>query len=590
MMHLTMPPIITFIGWHDSGKTTLASQVVRLLKERSYSVAVIKSTKETGLLPNQEGTDTGAYSRAGADAVALVAPDQLVMTAVSPEKNLPALAQRFFSDVDLVIAEGFKEADKVGKIEVFRGQGTRLADQVPGVIALATDQENNQENHQRNEQITFDPLVFPLNQPQKIADFLEKEYIRTPSAHNRTVHLITTRQGRRMKNMQSFTVTQPTRLQFGAGAVRELGSTVKNFNGSKVLLVVDPGLVKAGLLERFTAPLEQEKISFVVYDEIDPEPGLKLADKGCAIAQEAGCDCVVGAGGGSAMDVAKAIAILLTNGGKAVDYLGLGLIKKPGVPKIMVPTSAGTGAEVTFTAVFINEETGSKGGMNGDPLYPDAAILDPELTLTLPAKVTAYTGIDALTHALESYTSTQSHVISEMYSLEAIDLIARNLPAACANGTNLEARSAMLMGSLLGGKALATAGVGLVHAMAYPMGGMFGVPHGLANAVLLPYVVQYNLPGNYEKFALLAEVLGQNTEGLSRRDAASLCVEALYDLNADVGIPATLKDLDIPFDKIPEMAEIALTVTRPVENNSRQPSLADVIAVYERAYRHEIGV
>jgi alcohol dehydrogenase len=147
----------------------------------------------------------------------------------------------------------------------------------------------------------------------------------------------------------------------------------------------------------------------------------------------------------------------------------------------------------------------------------------------------------------------------------------------------------MLMGALLGGKALAIAGVGLVHAMAYPMGGMFRVPHGLANAVLLPYVVQYNLPGNYEKFALLAEVLGQNTEGLSRRDAASLCVEALYDLNKDVGIPATLKELDIPFDKIPEMAEIALTVTRPVENNPRQPSLADVIAVYEQAYRHEIG-
>ncbi|MCI5161645.1 MAG: iron-containing alcohol dehydrogenase, partial [Candidatus Electrothrix sp. AX5] len=156
----------------------------------------------------------------------------------------------------------------------------------------------------------------------------------------------------------------------------------------------------------------------------------------------------------------------------------------------------------------------------------------------------------------------------------------------------VEVRSAMLMGSLLGGKALATAGVGLVHAMAYPMGGMFGVPHGLANAVLLPYVVQYNLPGNYEKFALLAEVLGQNTEGLSRRDAASLCVEALYDLNADVGIPATLKDLDmdIPFDQIPKMAEIALTVTRPVENNPRQPSLADVIAVYERAYRHKIAL
>ncbi|MCW5205599.1 iron-containing alcohol dehydrogenase [Desulfobulbus sp. F5] len=388
-----------------------------------------------------------------------------------------------------------------------------------------------------------------------------------------------------MIHTQSFTVTQPTRIRFGVGAVNELGSTVKEFKGSKVLLVIDPGLVKAGMLPKLTAPLEQEQLSFVVYDQIDPEPGLKLADQAYAIAKESGCDCVIGAGGGSAMDVAKAVSILLTNGGNAADYLGLGLIKKAGVPKIMVPTSAGTGAEVTFTAVFINEETGSKGGMNGDPLYPDAAILDPELTISLPPKVTAYTGIDALTHALEAYTSTQAHVLSEMYSLEAISLIAENLPAACAHGGNIEARSAMLMGSLLGGKALAIAGVGLVHAMAYPLGGMFGIPHGLANAVLLPYVVQYNLPGNLKKFATLAEVLGQNTDGLSLREAAQLCVDALFDLNADVGIPATLEELDIPADKIPEMAKIALTVARPVANNPRRPTLDEVIALYEQAWR-----
>ena len=387
-----------------------------------------------------------------------------------------------------------------------------------------------------------------------------------------------------MNTPQTFTVTQPTQIQFGAGSISNLAETVKSFNGSKVFLVVDPGLVKAGLISKVTAPLKKAKIPFTVYDKIDPEPGLKLADKGCKLARKAKCDCVVGVGGGSAMDVAKAIAILLTNGGKAVDYLGLGLIKKPGVPKIMVPTSSGTGAEVTFTAVFINEKTGSKGGMNGDPLYPDATILDPELTISLPPHVTAFTGIDALTHALEAYTSTQAHSISEMYSLEAISLIADNLPAAYANGDNLEARSAMLMGSLLGGKALATAGVGLVHAMAYPMGGMFGIPHGLANAVLLPYVVDYNLIGDMKKFATLAEILGQNTDDLTLRESASLCVDALFNLNDDVGIPATLKDLDIPFDSIPEMAKIALTVTRPVENNPRKPTLEDVIAIYETAF------
>ena len=387
-----------------------------------------------------------------------------------------------------------------------------------------------------------------------------------------------------MIQTQSFTVTQPTRIQFGVGSINNLAKTIQEFNGSKVFLVIDPALNKTGITSQITAPLDNAGLPYVIYDTIDPEPGLKLADKGYKLAKSSGCDCVIGAGGGSAMDVAKAVAILLTNGGKAADYLGLDKIAKPGVPKIMVPTSAGTGAEVTFTAVFINEKTGSKGGMNGTPLYPEAAILDPMLTLSLPPKVTASTGIDALTHALEAYTSTQAHTISEMYSLEAIKLISQNLPKAYANGSNLEARSALLMGSLLGGKALATAGVGLVHAMAYPMGGMFGIAHGLANAILLPYVIEYNLIGNMEKYATLAAILGKKTTDMTTREAAERCVEALFELNADVGIPGTLQDIDIPVEQLPEMARIALTVTRPVENNPRQPTLDDVIHIYQMAY------
>ncbi|MBU0480255.1 MAG: iron-containing alcohol dehydrogenase [Proteobacteria bacterium] len=380
-----------------------------------------------------------------------------------------------------------------------------------------------------------------------------------------------------------FTITQPTRITFGAGAVNTLAEMIKAEGGTKVFLVVDPGVKKAGLLEKITAPLQKAKMAFEIFDKIDPEPGLKLADNGCKLAKKAGCDCVVGVGGGSAMDVAKAVSILLTNGGKAVDYLGLGKIGKPGVPKIMVPTTAGTGAEVTFTAVFINEATKSKGGMNGDPLYPNAALLDPELTVSMPPSVTATTGIDAFTHAIEAYLSTQAHPISDMYALEAIDLISQNLPLAYAHGGNLAARSAMLLGSLLGGKALATAGVGLVHAMAYPLGGMFGIPHGLANAVLLPYVVEYNLIGNPGKYAAVAEVMGYDTSDLSPREAAGLVVEAIYNLNRDVGIPGSLADLGIPVDKIPEMADIALTVTRPVENNPRKPTRDEVIQVYQNA-------
>ncbi len=383
----------------------------------------------------------------------------------------------------------------------------------------------------------------------------------------------------------NFSINQPTRIRFGENAISDLPELVKGFGAKKVFLAVDPGLGKAGLLDAVTEPLKKAKIPFELYDKIDPEPGLKLADSGAKLAKKTGCDCVVGVGGGSAMDVAKAVSILLSNGGKAEDYLGLGKIKKAGVPKIMVPTTAGTGAEVTFTAVFINEKTKSKGGMNGDPLYPDAAVLDPLLTLTMPAHVTAATGIDAFTHAVEAYTSTQAHTISDMYALEAIDLISRNLPKAYAHGGNREARSAMLLGSLLGGKALATAGVGLVHAMAYPMGGMFGIPHGLANAVLLPYVVDYNVIGNPDKFAVVADIMGVDTGGMTLREAAQGAVEAIFQLNVDVGIPMSLDELNIPVKEIRKMAEIALTVTRPVENNPRKPGLEDVIKVYENAFQ-----
>ncbi len=384
-------------------------------------------------------------------------------------------------------------------------------------------------------------------------------------------------------NEQKFTVTQPTRIHFGVDTVNDLAAMVRDLGGSRVFLVIDPGVAAAGLQERVTASLEVEQVPFTVYDQVAPEPGLKLADQGAGLALEAGCDCVVGVGGGSAMDVAKAVSILLTNGGKAEDYIGLGKIGKSGVPKIMIPTTAGTGAEVTFTAVFINEETSSKAGMNGDPLYPDAAILDPALTLSAPPHVTAATGIDALTHALEAYVSSQAHAISDMYALEAVDLIAGNLGKAYARGDNLEARSAVLLGSLLAGKALATAGVGLVHAMAYPLGGMHQIPHGLANAVLLPYVMAYNLMGAPERFATLAEMLGVDTSAMTTREAAEASVEAVWRLNDDVGIPKSLEELGIPRDDIPEMARIALTVARPVANNPRRPQLEEVMAVYEAA-------
>lgn len=382
-----------------------------------------------------------------------------------------------------------------------------------------------------------------------------------------------------------ITVNQPTKIHYGIGVVNDLAWMVQDLGGSKVFLTVDPQLEEVGILKQVTSSLERSGIAYEIYSDLQPEPGLNLADECAGIAGKAGCDCVVGVGGGSAMDVAKAVSILLTNGGKAEDYLGQGKIKKPGVPKIMVPTTAGTGAEVTFTAVFYNEKIRSKGGMNGDPLYPDWALLDPELTLSLPPHLTATTGIDAFTHAIEAYVSLASHPVSDMYAQEAIGLISANLGLAYANGNNLEARSAMLLGSLLAGKALATAGVGMVHAMSYPLGGMFRIPHGLANAVLLPYVVEYNIMASPEKYARVAELMGYHVNGFTYREAGRTTVEALFEMNREVGIPESLADLDIGYDKLEEMTDIALGVTRPVENNPRVPLREDILRIYEEAYQ-----
>lgn len=384
--------------------------------------------------------------------------------------------------------------------------------------------------------------------------------------------------------METFSLRLATSIRFGNGVIGELGEAVRGVGGTKTLLVADPSLKKAGILPRLEEPLKAAGIPYVLFEEIDPEPGLKLADKATDIARRQQCDCVIGAGGGSAMDIAKAAAVLVSNKGKAVDYVGLNKLEAAGIPKIMVPTTAGTGSEVSFTAVFINEKTKSKGGINGDFLYPEMAILDPALTVSVPPKVTAYTGIDALTHALESYVSRSSQPFSDIWALEGLSLISANLRRACCQGDDLEARSNMLLGSLYAGLSLAIAGVGLVHAMAYPLGGLYRVPHGLANAVLLPYVMLYNVVGDMGKFAAVAEVMGEDTSQGSLREAANMACDAVLQLGTDIGIPSSLQELGILEKDIPKMAKIAMTVARPIANNPRTVTVDEVAELYNMAY------
>ncbi|MDO9529828.1 MAG: iron-containing alcohol dehydrogenase [Syntrophales bacterium] len=383
---------------------------------------------------------------------------------------------------------------------------------------------------------------------------------------------------------KTFSFTGAKKIVFGNGSFDELVEHIKESGGNKPLIVLDKNLSETGFREKVSALLDRGGMKYAIFDRVEAEPALELADEGAKIALKEKCDAVVGIGGGSAMDVAKAVAVLAANKGKAVDYLGLNKVPGRGLPKIMIPTTAGTGSEVTFTAVFSRKDLKKKEGMNSPYLYPELALLDPRLTLSLPPEPTAATGIDALCHAIESYTSVNSSPMSELVSLEAIDLISLSLRTCVHNGSNLEAREQMLLGSLYAGLGLANAGVGAAHSLSYPLGGKYGISHGLANTIMLPPVMEFNLPAALEKFVVIAAVMGEQTEDIPLRDAAYLAVEAVEALIEDCGIFTGLEDLGIPEEDFPELAKVAMTVARPLENNPRKVTLEDAIAMYEQVY------
>lgn len=381
-----------------------------------------------------------------------------------------------------------------------------------------------------------------------------------------------------------FSFTGAKKIVFGNGSILTLAGHIKEHHAQNPFVVIDKNLAKTGLQEKIAGILVSEGIKFTVYDKVDPEPRIELADEGAALAVKNKCDMVIGIGGGSAMDVAKAIAVIATNKGAATDYLGLNKVPKAGLPKIMIPTTAGTGSEVTFTAVFVRKNLKKKEGMNSPYLYPELALLDPELTLSLPPAPTAQTGLDALCHAIESYTSINASPMSEMFSLEAISLIAENLRTCVHDGKNIAARERMLLGSLYAGIGLANAGVTAVHSLSYPLGGKFGVSHGLANTILLAPVMAFNLPGALEKFADVADAMGECTDGLPVREAAYLAVDAVESLIEDCGIDASIRDFGVKEKDFPALADVAVTVARPLENNPRKMTKEDMIAIYAEAF------
>ena len=385
--------------------------------------------------------------------------------------------------------------------------------------------------------------------------------------------------------LEKITLFRTTRrILFGVGAVEKIGAEAQLLKGKKVLVITDSGVIQAGLLEGVEKSLQAANIPFALFDGVEPDPRIEVVEKSVEKAKKEGIDLIIGLGGGSSLDIAKVTSIMITNSGKIDGFFGIDLVPNPGIPVILVPTTAGTGSEVTPIAILSDTKEKLKKGIVSPTLFPEVAIVDPKLTIGLPPSVTAFTGMDALTHAIEAYASINATDLTDLFALRAMDLCSKNLRMAYAHGENLAARSNMMEGSLLAGIAFANAGVGAVHAFAYPLGGEFHLAHGLTNTLMLPYIMRYNILGCPHKFAQMAKAFGEKVEGLSELDGAETAVKFVERLSDDIRVPRRLRDVGVPENAIPRLAEAAMKVTRLLANNPRKIALEDAVAIYNSAY------
>ncbi|GIV98207.1 MAG: alcohol dehydrogenase [Herpetosiphonaceae bacterium] len=373
------------------------------------------------------------------------------------------------------------------------------------------------------------------------------------------------------------------RVLFKPGLSREIAHDVALLGCSKAVIIADPGVVAAKLLEPVQQGLSGAVDIVGIYSDVPANSSVQVVEAAAAFAREHGADLIVAVGGGSPLDTAKCVRILLTEGGRLHDYEGYNLLERPLVPMIAIPTTAGTGSEVTPYAVIRDEEQQIKLTFSSPYLAPDLAILDPLLTLTLPPRLTAATGLDALTHAIETYVSTEANPISEALALGAMDTISNSLRQATFQGDDLEARSQMLIASCMAGMAFSSSFLGVVHALAHALGGHFPVHHGTANAIFLPHGMRYNSVVAPERFARIARQLGVNVGGRSRPEVIEDGIAAVETLVKDLGLPTRLRDVDVPYEALDELAEIALG-DGAIYHNPRPATLEDLREILEAAW------
>jgi len=387
-----------------------------------------------------------------------------------------------------------------------------------------------------------------------------------------------------MSNLPGFTFSTVPQILCELGAVARLGPVLAaRFSSVKRLLIVtDTGVLATGQVEELGASLHEVGIAFHIYSAVIADPPEAIVLEATEQAKKTGCELVIGLGGGSSMDVAKLVAALCVSNQSLQSMYGIGNLKGGRLPLVQVPTTAGTGSETTPIAI-VTTGIGSKMGVVSPCLYADLAVLDAKLTVGLPAKATAATGIDAMVHAIEAYTSKhKKNPLSDMLAQQALKLLSANLVTACEDGGNLNARQAMLLGAMLAGQAFANAPVAAVHALAYPIGGLFHVPHGLSNALVLPHVLRFNLPSAAPLYAELCNIMAPGSNGSDEARSHAL-IAALEQIAARIGIETKLREVGIAEADLERLADEAMQQTRLLMNNPRELSREDARAIYAAA-------
>jgi alcohol dehydrogenase len=347
--------------------------------------------------------------------------------------------------------------------------------------------------------------------------------------------------------MKDFVFRLPTRVIFGAGKSKEIGSICKEAGFESAFVITGPTVGKSDIFAGIKASLTLAGVACASYDETKADPSIEQVDDVAAAVRSSKADVLIALGGGSPIDLAKAVGMLQTHEGSVRDYLfgGSKTVTKPAMPLIAIPTTAGTGSEVSAASVITDMQNRIKLSVTHDNIIPKIALIDPTLHVGMPPLITASTGMDALTHAIESYVSLNAEPLSDALGIYAIKLIGENLRTAVANGGDIAARTNMAIAALIAGAAFVNGGLGVVHGIAQSLGGLHHIAHGIANGIILPYAMRRNYVGNLQKFKEIAVALGENVEGLSMREAAYASVEAVYDLLSDIGAPASLREIGV---------------------------------------------